>query len=140
MDAPMTAKISPPSEPLTPTLDARLTLLFAITCALAVANVYFAQPLLDSMAHSLAVAPAEIGVVVTATQVGYGLGLLFIVPLGDLLNRKVLMLSQLLLSAVALAVTGAAQQWPTLLVAMVWVGLLAVLVQVVIAYAAGLVQ
>ena len=134
----MTAKISLPSEPLAPTLDARLTLLFAITCALAVANVYFAQPLLDSMAHSLAVTPGEIGVVVTATQVGYGLGLLFIVPLGDLLNRKVLMLSQLVLSALALAVVGAAQQWSTLLTAMVLVGLLAVLVQVVIAYAAAL--
>ena len=134
----MTAKISPAVAAPAPTLDARLTLLFAMTCALAVANVYFAQPLLDSMARSLAVVPAQIGVVVTATQVGYGLGLLFIVPLGDLLNRKVLMLCQLVLSAVALAVAGAAQQWPTLLVAMVLVGLLAVLVQVVIAYAAAL--
>ena len=119
-------------------LSPSLTLLFSVTCALAVANVYFAQPLLDSMAQSLGVASSMIGVVVTATQVGYALGLLFIVPLGDLLNRKGLILTQVLLSAVALAGVGAAQQWLTLLGAMVIVGLLAVMVQVLVAYAAVL--
>nr|WP_256589559.1 MFS transporter [Pseudomonas sp. ACN5] len=119
-------------------LSPSLTLLFSGTCALAVANVYFAQPLLDSMAQSLGVASSMIGVVVTATQVGYALGLLFIVPLGDLLNRKGLILTQVLLSAIALAGVGAAQQWLTLLGAMVIVGLLAVMVQVLVAYAAVL--
>ena len=119
-------------------LSPSLTLLFSVTCALAVANVYFAQPLLDSMAQSLGVASSMIGVVVTATQVGYALGLLFIVPLGDLLNRKGLILTQVLLSAVALAGVGAAQQWLALLGAMVIVGLLAVMVQVLVAYAAVL--
>ncbi|NUT77913.1 MFS transporter [Pseudomonas sp. C1C7] len=119
-------------------LSPSLTLLFSITCALAVANVYFAQPLLDSMAQSLNVAPSMIGVVVTATQMGYALGLLFIVPLGDLLNRKRLILTQLLLSSVALAAVGAAQQWLALLGAMIMMGLLAVVVQVLVAYAATL--
>jgi predicted MFS family arabinose efflux permease len=121
-----------------PGLSPSLALLFSVTCALAVANVYFAQPLLDSMALSLGVAPSMIGVVVTATQVGYALGLLFIVPLGDLLNRKALVLTQVLLSALALAAVGAAQQWLTLLGAMILVGLLAVVVQVLVAYAAVL--
>lgn len=119
-------------------LSPSLTLLFSITCALAVANVYFAQPLLDSMAQSLGVASSMIGVVVTATQVGYALGLLFIVPLGDLVNRKRLMLTQVLLSAVALTAVGAAQQWLALLAAMIVMGLLAVVVQVLVAYAAVL--
>ena len=119
-------------------LSASLTLLFSVTCALAVANVYFAQPLLDSMAQSLGVASSMIGVVVTATQVGYALGLLFIVPLGDLVNRKRLILTQVLLSAVALAAVGAAQQWLALLGAMIVMGLLAVVVQVLVAYAAML--
>jgi predicted MFS family arabinose efflux permease len=121
-----------------PGLSPSLALLFSVTCALAVANVYFAQPLLDSMALSLGVAPSMIGVVVTATQVGYALGLLFIVPLGDLLNRKALVLTHVLLSAIALAAVGAAQQWLTLLGAMILVGLLAVVVQVLVAYAAVL--
>src|SRR5690606_37511961 len=121
-----------------PGLSPSLTLLFSVTCALAVANVYFAQPLLDSMAQSLDVASSMIGVVLTATQVGYALGLLFIVPLGDLVNRKRLILTQVLLSAVALAAVGAAQQWLALLSAMIVMGLLAVVVQVLVAYAAML--
>jgi predicted MFS family arabinose efflux permease len=114
------------------------TFLFAITCAMAVANVYFAQPLLESMAASLAVSPGMIGVVVTATQAGYAAGLLFIVPLGDLLNRKKLILTQMLLSALALCAVGLSQDWAMLLGAMVLVGLMAVVVQVVVAYAASL--
>ncbi|WP_434768733.1 MFS transporter [Pseudomonas triticicola] len=114
------------------------TFLFAITCAMAVANVYFAQPLLESMAVSLGVSPGAIGVVVTATQAGYAVGLLFIVPLGDLLVRKKLIISQLLLSAVALCAVGFAESWGMLLAAMVLVGLLAVVVQVVVACTASL--
>ncbi|MHC8295021.1 MFS transporter [Pseudomonas sp. LB3P58] len=121
-----------------PGLSPSLTLLFSVTCALAVANVYFAQPLLDSMAQSLGVASSMIGIVVTATQVGYALGLLFIVPLGDLVNRKRLILTQVVLSAVALAAVGAAQQWLALLGAMIVMGLLAVVVQVLVAYTAVL--
>lgn len=119
-------------------LSPALTWLFSVTCALAVANVYFAQPLLDSIAQSLGVAAATVGMVVTATQVGYGLGLLFIVPLGDLLNRKRLVLTLVLLSALALAAAGAAQQWLALLAAMMVVGLLAVVVQILVAYTAAL--
>ncbi|MCA4965178.1 MFS transporter [Pseudomonas sp. Y24-6] len=121
-----------------PGLSPALALLFSVTCALAVANVYFAQPLLDSMAQSLGVASSMIGIVVTATQVGYAVGLLLIVPLGDLVNRKRLILTQVLLSALALAAVGAAQQWLALLSAMVAVGLLAVVVQILVAYAAVL--
>nr|WP_256664121.1 MULTISPECIES: MFS transporter [unclassified Pseudomonas] len=120
------------------TLSRHQTLLFAITCAMAVANVYFAQPLLESMAASLSVQPGTIGVVITATQAGYAVGLLFIVPLGDLLNRKKLILTQLLLSAVALCAVGLAQSWGVLLGAMVLVGLMAVVVQALVAYAAML--
>jgi predicted MFS family arabinose efflux permease len=119
-------------------LSSALTVLFAVTCALAVANVYFAQPLLDSMAQSLGVAPAMIGVVVTATQAGYAAGLLLIVPLGDRVNRKRLILGQILLSAMALAGVGASPTWLVLLGTLIVVGLMAVVVQVVVAYAASL--
>ena len=119
-------------------LSSALTGLFAVTCALAVANVYFAQPLLDSMAQSLGVAPAMIGVVVTATQAGYAAGLLLIVPLGDRVNRKRLILGQILLSAMALAGVGASPTWLVLLGTLIVVGLMAVVVQVIVAYAASL--
>lgn len=120
------------------TLSRYQTLLFAITCAMAVANVYFAQPLLESMASSLAVSPGTIGIVVTVTQAGYAVGLLFIVPLGDLLNRKKLILTQMLMSAAALCAVGLAGNWGMLLGAMVLMGLMAVVVQVVVACAASL--
>ncbi|MDU8428432.1 MFS transporter [Pseudomonas syringae] len=127
-----------PQPPDTSKLSRYQTFLFAITCAMAVANVYFAQPLLESMAASLSVSPGTIGVVVTATQAGYAVGLLFIVPLGDLLNRKKLILTQMLLSALALCAVGLSQDWGMLLGSMVLVGLMAVVVQVVVAYAASL--
>ncbi|MGN8276232.1 MFS transporter [Pseudomonas sp. SMN5] len=119
-------------------LNRSLTLLFSITCALAVANVYFVQPLLDAIAQSLQIAPGLAGFVVSATQAGYAVGLVFIVALGDLVNRKKLMVCQTLLSAVALVIAGSAGQWPLLLGAMVTVGMMAVLVQIVVAYAAAL--
>ncbi|MCD5996116.1 MFS transporter [Pseudomonas sp. CDFA 602] len=119
-------------------LTPAFTWLLCATAGLAVANVYFAQPLLESMARSLDVAHATIGMVVTATQIGYASGLLLIVPLGDLVQRKKLILSLVLLSTAALALAGAAQQWLALLGAMIVVGLLAVVVQVLVAYAAAL--
>ena len=128
----------PKEQAQSPGLSPALTLLFSVTCALAVANVYFAQPLLDSMAQSLGVAGSMIGIVVTATQVGYALGLLLVVPLGDLVNRKRLIVAQVLMSAVALAAVGDSQQWIVLLGAMVAVGLMAVVVQVLVAYTAAL--
>lgn len=126
------------TERVVTALSPQLTLLFAITCALAVANVYFAQPLLASMSASLSVPASRIGAVVGATQVGYAVGLLLVVPLGDLFDRKKLILTQLLLSALALSVVGLAQAWSLLLGAMVLVGLMAVVVQVVVACAATL--
>ena len=112
------------SAPVT-MLTAGITALFSLTCALAVANVYSAQPLLDSMAVSLKVSPGMIGSVVTATQAGYAIGLLFLVPLGDGLNRKYVVLTQLLLSVAALVVAGLSPNIAILLGAMLIVGLMA---------------
>ncbi|WP_434778941.1 MFS transporter [Neisseria sp. Ec49-e6-T10] len=115
-----------------------IILLFAITSGLAVANVYFAQPLLDLIAHSLDIPASSIGIVVTMTQIGYALGLLFIVPLGDLLNRKRLIIGQMLLLILALVVTGLASNLWLFLSAMTIVGCMAVVVQVLVAYTAVL--
>src|SRR6516165_4976388 len=85
-------------------LSRPMILAFAVTCGLSVANIYYAQPLLDAMARALDIAPAAIGIVVTLTQVGYALGLMLIVPLGDLMDRRRLILGQTTLSAIALIV------------------------------------
>ncbi|HBW9071706.1 TPA: MFS transporter [Klebsiella pneumoniae] len=119
-------------------LTTGITALFSLTCALAVANVYSAQPLLDSMAVSLKVSPGMIGSVITATQAGYAIGLLFLVPLGDWLNRKYVVMSQLLLLVAALVAAGLSPNIATLLGAMLIVGLMAVVVQVLVAWVAVL--
>lgn len=119
-----------------PVLTPRITLLFSLTSALAVANVYSAQPLLESMSASLKVPPGTIGSVITATQAGYAAGLIFLVPLGDRVNRKTLVITHLLLSVLALTAAGLSQNLATLLCAMLFTGLMAVVVQLMVAWAA----
>lgn len=114
------------------------TLIFATAAGLSVANVYFAQPLLGSMARDFGIPPAAIGLVVTLTQLGYGLGLIFIVPLGDLVDRRRLVVGQGVLSVVALAVVAMARTEAILFAGMAAVGLLAVVVQVLVSFAATL--
>ncbi|WP_280807716.1 MFS transporter [Variovorax boronicumulans] len=113
-----------------------MALLFAVACGLAVANVYYAQPLLDTLAATFGIRPATVGIVITITQVGYGLGLLLVVPLGDLIDRRRLIVGQSLLSAIALLCVALAPSAAVLLPAMAAVGLLAVVTQVLVAYAA----
>ncbi|MCD0505704.1 MFS transporter, partial [Bordetella petrii] len=74
---------------------------------LSVANVYYAQPLLDTLAHDFGISQAAVGGVITATQVGSGLALLLLVPLGDRLERRRLMALQLLALVAALAAVAA---------------------------------
>ncbi|WP_283194691.1 MFS transporter [Rhizobium sp. AN80A] len=114
------------------------TLIVATAAGMSVANIYYAQPLLDLMARDIGISPSGIGLVVTLTQVGYGLGLIFIVPLGDLVDRRKLIVVQGLLSAIALVVVATAGAKAMLLAGMGVVGLLAVLVQILIAQAAAL--
>ncbi|MGC0422799.1 MFS transporter [Embleya sp. AB8] len=115
-----------------------LILLFAIAAGVAVANVYLAQPLLVTMGHDLGLAAGTVGLVVTLTQVGYGFGLFLLVPLGDLIDRRRLIVGQFALLAAALTAVGLAGQAALLFVAMIAVGLLAVVTQAVVAYAASL--
>jgi predicted MFS family arabinose efflux permease len=114
------------------------TLIFAVAAALSVGNIYYAQPLLDSMAATFAISPATIGMVVTLTQVGYAVGLLLLVPLGDLVDRRKLIVGQTFLSAIALVVVGTAHHTVVLFGGMVAVGFLAVVVQVLVAFTATL--
>ncbi len=119
-------------------LTNRQALLFAGTAGLAVADMYFAQPLLVTLAHDFGLTPATTGLVVTLTQVGCALGLLLVVPLGDLLNRRRLVLAQTLLMALALVVVGTAHHPAVLLTGLAAVGTLSVVAQVLVAFAATL--
>ncbi|KAF1051330.1 MAG: putative transporter [Stenotrophomonas maltophilia] len=115
-----------------------LAWLFALASGLSVANVYYAQPLLDALAREFAIAPAHIGLVISATQAGSALALLLLVPLGDRLERRRLMLLQWLGLIAALLAVGLARSPGTLLAGMLAVGLLGTaMTQGLIAYAAS---
>lgn len=113
-----------------------VTLLFAAVCGISVANIYFAQPLLDQLSEAFGINHSTIGIVITITQIFYGLGLLLLVPLGDLLNQRRLIIGQMLLSTMALAIVGTAFSSIVLFAGMALVGLLAVVTQTLVAFAA----
>lgn len=119
-------------------LSTPVVLLLAFASGLSVANVYFAQPLLDLMAGTFGIAPAAMGVVMTAAQVGYGLGLILLVPLGDLLDRRRLIVGHCLLTAGALLLVATAPTGTALLIGMAAMGFLAVVAQTIVSFAAVL--
>jgi predicted MFS family arabinose efflux permease len=110
----------------------------AIAAGASVANLYYAQPLLDAIGGSLDVSTETAGLLVTFTQLGYLAGLLAVVPLGDLFERRRLVPLLLVLAALALACTAAAPALPALAIALTVVGVTSVVAQVIIPFAATL--
>ncbi|KPN15473.1 transporter [Bacillus australimaris] len=118
------------------TMTRYMALLFATACGMAVANIYFAQPLLDSLADEFGMTYSSIGIIMTITQLCYAAGLLLLVPLGDLVNRRRLIIGQMLLSVLSLILVGIAPIVTVLFIGLAAVGLLAVVTQVLVAFAA----
>jgi MFS family permease len=87
-----------------PPISGWMTFLLALSCGVIVANIYYAQPLVGPIAAELGLSPQAAGLIVTMTQLGYGAGLLLIVPLGDLIEDRRLVLSVMALGALALAI------------------------------------
>ncbi|OAB47527.1 MFS transporter [Paenibacillus antarcticus] len=113
-----------------------VTLLFAVVCGMSVANIYFAQPILDNLSSAFGIDYSTIGILITITQICYAAGLLLLVPLGDLLNQRRLIIGQMLLSIIALVIVGTASSNTALFAGMALVGLLAVVTQTIVAFAA----
>ena len=115
-----------------------LVWLFALASGLSVANVYYAQPLLDALARDFAISDAAIGGVIAATQIGCAMALLLLVPLGDRVNRRRLIATQVFLLIAALTAVSLASTTVMLLGGMLAVGLLGTaMTQGLIAYAAS---
>lgn len=115
-----------------------LMLMLAIACGVIVANLYFAQPLIGPISLALGISPQLSGMIVTLTQVGYGLGLLFIVPLSDLIENRKLILMTLVILLLALAAIVAVPIASIFFLASFFVGIGAVAVQILVPYAAYL--
>ncbi|UPL49715.1 MFS transporter [Hymenobacter sublimis] len=123
-----------PSHPLAPAL----VWLMAITCGLVVANIYYNQPLLAEIGRTFGVAESRVSLVATITQVGYTLGLLLVVPLGDKRERKSLILTLLLCAAGCMAGAASAPTFALLATASLLIGIFSAVPQLLIPMAASL--
>ena len=103
-------------------LPGALVWLMAVTCGLVAANLYYNQPLLAAIGRTFHVPDSQASLVATATQVGYTLGMLLLVPLGDMLERKRLLLWLLLGAAACLVLVSRAPTYGVLLGASLLLG------------------
>ena len=111
---------------------------FAIACGLTVANIFYTQPLIGLIGPALGMSPGRAGLILTLTQIGYGVGLLFLVPLSDVFeNRRLAMMS---LFAVTLGLLGVATSHSTaaFLASSFVVGVFAAATQILVPFASHL--
>ena len=119
--------------------SAALIFLLAATAGLVVMNLYYNQPILNAIGASFRVGPAAVAWVATATQLGYAAALLFVVPLGDGIDRKWLIIASTLASCAILILVPISPNLPFMLGASFALGFASVAPQIAIPYAAGLV-
>ncbi|HEY4186573.1 MAG TPA: MFS transporter [Polyangia bacterium] len=130
------ATASPP--PAIPGARGGLALLAVVT-GVAVANLYYAQPLAAMMADSLHVGAGALGFALMLSQIGYALGMLLLVPLGDGRERRGLMVTAALASAVALLLLSVVPSYPALAAVSLILGFASCLPQMAVPFAVGLV-
>ncbi|MEJ3741182.1 MFS transporter [Bacillus tropicus] len=113
-------------------ISSGLIILLATACGIIVANLYYAQPLIGVISNEIGLSNSSAGLIVTLTQIGYVVGLLFLVPLGDIVENKKLILILLLLSALALISMVFVKSVTLLLIASFFIGLGSVAAQVLV--------
>ena len=113
-------------------ISSGLIILLATACGIIVANLYYAQPLIGLISNEIGLSNSSAGLIVTLTQIGYVVGLLFLVPLGDIVENKKLILILLLLSALALISMVFVKSVTLLLIASFFIGLGSVAAQVLV--------
>jgi predicted MFS family arabinose efflux permease len=126
------------NTPRSSSISSGMVMLLAAAAGIIVANLYYAQPLVGPIGAALGLPPAAAGLIVTLTQIGYTLGLLFIVPLGDLVENRRLIVTGLLVTSAALLVAATATTAWAFLLAALTIGLGAVVAQVLVPFAAHL--
>jgi predicted MFS family arabinose efflux permease len=117
-------------------LTRSLVLLFAVACGVAAANLYYAQPILSTIARTLHTSSGTAGLVVTFSQIGYAAGLALLVPLGDLLTRRRLIPAVLAVTTAGLIASASAPGIGPLIAAALVTGTGTVAAQLVIPMAA----
>ena len=121
-----------------PGISSGMVLLLASATGLIVANLYYAQPLVGPISQATGLSPGAAGLIVTLTQIGYCLGMLFVVPLGDLLENRRLIVTCLAATSAALLVAASTSNAGLFLAAALCIGLGSVAAQVVVPFASHL--
>ncbi len=119
-------------------LSAWLVFLMAFAIGITVASNYYAQPLLHSITDDLHIAVKHAGFIIMAAQFSYAIGLLFITPLGDKMERKRLILILMILSTCGLLISATSQSLWMLMLGTAMTGLFSTVAQVLIPFAATL--
>lgn len=121
-----------------PGISPAMTFLLAVACGLIAANLYYGQPLAGPIGAALGLSPSATGLIVTLTQIGYGAGLVLIVPLGDLVENRRLILTMIGLATVALLAAALSSAPLPFLAASLAIGVGSVAVQVIVPFAANM--
>ena len=133
----MSTNLASPAHAATaPTMARSLILLFAFSCGAIAANLYYAQPIISLIAPDLHMSEGTASLIVSLTQIGYAAGLFFLVPLGDLLENKRLMIISAVLSIVSLAAAATLDEPALFLGISLLIGFTSVAVQLLIPLAA----
>ncbi len=119
-------------------LSPALILLMSVATGLAVASNYYAQPLLETIARNFSLSASSAGFIVTAAQLGYAVGLLFLVPLGDMFERRAMIVSMTLLAAGGMLITASSQSLAMMIFGTALTGLFSVVAQILVPLAATL--
>jgi predicted MFS family arabinose efflux permease len=127
-----------PQAPAGARLSNRLTFLLAASCGLIVANLYYAQTLVGPISAAMGLSSAAAGFIVTLTQIGYVAGLIFIVPLSDVLENRRLTTASLAITSAALAAAAFSPNAAIFLGSSLFIGMGAVAAQILVPYAAYL--
>ena len=117
-----------------------LALVLALGCGLIAANLYYAQPLTGPIGATFAIRPPETGLLVTLTQIGYGLGLLFVAPLGDRIENRRLVVTAVCAAGIALMAMSMTTRVEVFLLGALALGVASTAVQVLLPYATYLTQ
>lgn len=117
-----------------------LILILAIACGITIANLYYNQPLLVLLAADFNTSARAVGLIPTLTQVGYALGILLLVPMGDLWERRRLIVVMMVLTAVTLAFAACSPSLSWLIVASFMIGVTTIAAQVIIPFSTLLVR
>lgn len=127
-----------PNQPASPQLDKLTLWVMTIATGLVVANLYYSQPLLDDIAHTYNVSNGAAGNIAMLTQLGYAIGMLLLIPLGDMLKRKKLIMFDFGMIILSLLLAAYAPSFNIMMIASFLIGFTSIVPQLIIPMAVHL--